>query len=245
MIKSYLLPIFVNERQIEPTVIKKANQFVSFKFGDVQLLDIMNFLGRATSFDSFLKGYKTKETQGFFPYEWFVNAVKLDAKEQPPYDSFFRKVRNINHLEKDYNDFENLTTTGLLSEQVACKLRLNKIPPTGDENDAFFRSIWVSERRKSSKDFLMWYNNKDVVPTLEAMQKMFEFHHQKEIDMLNLDCILPNLVNICLHKSKDSKFNPFTESDKDLLEKILEDMVGGPSIVFRRKAVVDKLFIGN
>ena len=30
--KSYLLPFFVNERGIEPIVIKKANQFVSFKF---------------------------------------------------------------------------------------------------------------------------------------------------------------------------------------------------------------------
>ena len=28
LIKSYLLPILVNERDIEPTVIKKANQFV-------------------------------------------------------------------------------------------------------------------------------------------------------------------------------------------------------------------------
>ena len=69
LIKSYLLPILVNERDIEPTVIKKANQFVSFKFGDIQLLDIMNFLGGATSLDSFLKAYKTKETKGFFPYE--------------------------------------------------------------------------------------------------------------------------------------------------------------------------------
>ena len=69
LIKSFLLPILVNERQIEPTVIKKANQFVSFMFGDVQLLDIMNFLGGASSFDSFLKAYKTEETKGFFPYE--------------------------------------------------------------------------------------------------------------------------------------------------------------------------------
>ena len=29
-------------------------------------------------------------------------------------------------------------------------------------------------------------------------------------------------------------FNPFTEKDKDLLDKIREDMVGGPSIVFTR-----------
>ena len=54
LIKSYWLPILINGRNLEPTVIKKANQFVSFKFGDVQLLDIMNFLGGATSLDSFL-----------------------------------------------------------------------------------------------------------------------------------------------------------------------------------------------
>ena len=69
LIKSCLLPIFINERNMEPIVIKKANQFVSFKFGDVQLLDIMNFLGGATCLDSFLKTYKTAETKGFFPYE--------------------------------------------------------------------------------------------------------------------------------------------------------------------------------
>ena len=59
LIKSFLLPILVNERDIEPTVIKKANQFMSFKFGYVQLLDVMNFFGGATSLDSFLKANKT------------------------------------------------------------------------------------------------------------------------------------------------------------------------------------------
>ena len=62
LIKSCLLRILVNERQIDPTVIKKANQFVFFKFGDVHILDISNFLGGATSLDSFLKAYKTEET---------------------------------------------------------------------------------------------------------------------------------------------------------------------------------------
>ena len=63
LIKSYLLPILVNVQDIEPTVIKKANQFISFKFGDIQLLDIMNLLGGVTSLDSFLKAYKTSETK--------------------------------------------------------------------------------------------------------------------------------------------------------------------------------------
>ena len=243
LIKSYMLPIPLNERQTETAVINKANQFVSFKFGDVQLLDFMNFLGGATSLDSFLKAYKTEETKGFFPYEWFDNPEKLNNKELPPYDSFFSKLRNFNPLEKEYNDFENLTTSGLPSEQAKCKLRLNNIPPTGDEKYAYLRSIWLSEGRKSFKDFLIWYNNKDVFPTLEAMQKKIEFYHQKEIDMLKLGCTLPILANICLHKSTDSKFYPFTESDKDLLGKIREDMVGGPSIVFTRKAAVDETFI--
>ena len=167
----------------------------------------------------------------------------MNNKELLPYDSFFSKLRNINPLEKHYNDFENVNTSGLFSEQAVFKLRLNNIPPTVDENYAFLGRIWVSERMKSFKDFVLWYNTKDVVPTLEAMQKMIEFYHQKEIDMLKLGCTLPNLANTYLHKSTDSKFYPFTESDKDLLEKIREDMVGGPSIVFTRKAVVDETFI--
>ena len=93
------------------------------------------------------------------------------------------------------------------------------------------------------KDFLQWYNNKDVVPTLEAMQKMVQFYHQKEIDMLKLGCTLPNLANIFLQKSTNEKIYPFCESDRDLCEKSREDMTGGPSIVFTRKAVVDETFI--
>ena len=88
----------------------------------------------------------------------------------------------------------------------------------------------------SFKDFFRWYNNKDV-PTLEAMQKMIAFYHDKDIDMLKLGSTL--------HKSTDAKFYPFTEGDRDLLEKIREDVVGGPSIVFTRKAIVDETFIGK
>ena len=243
LIKSYLLPILVNERDFEPTVIKQANPFVSFKFGVIQLLDIMNFLGGATSLDYFLKAYKTKETKGFFPYEWFDCPKKMNNKELPPYDSFFSILRNSNPLEKDYNDFENLVNSGLTTEQAVAKLRMDRIPPTGAENYSYLQSVWESKKMQNFSDFFKWYNNKDAVPTLEAMQKLIEFYHNKGIDMLKLGCTLPILANICLHKSTDSKFYPFTESDKDLLEKIREDMVGGPSIVFTRKTVVDETFI--
>ena len=95
----------------------------------------------------------------------------------------------------------------------------------------------------SFKDFFQWYNNRDVVPTLEAMQKMIAFYYDKHIDMLKLGCTLTNLANFCLHNFTEAKFYPFTEGDKDLLKKFSEDVVGGPPIVFTRKAVVDETFI--
>ena len=67
----------------------------------------------------------------------------------------------------------------------------------------------------SSKDFLRWFNNKDVVPTSEAMQKLIAFYHDKDFDMLKLGCTLPNLASIFLHKSTDAKQNSI-HSRKDI-----------------------------
>ena len=92
------------------------------------------------------------------------------------------------------------------------------------------------------KDFLHWFNNKEVVPTLEAKQKIFYFYHKK-IDMLKLGCTLPHLASVCLLKSTTANFNPFIDSDEVLLEILLEDVNDEPSIVFARKTVVDKTFI--
>ena len=72
---------------------------------------------------------------------------------------------------------------------------------------------------------------------------MVAFYHDKNIDKLKLGCTLPNPANICSHKSTDGKIYPFTERDKNLLEKIREGIVGGPFIVFTRKVVVDETFV--
>ena len=243
LIKTYLLPILVNERDIEPTVIKKANQFISFKFGDIQLLDVMNFLGGTTSLHSLVKAYKTSETKRFFPYEWFDHTDIMQNTEILPYDAFYSKLRSCNPFEAEYTEYVNLLKSGLTTEQAVLKLKLSKPPPTGIENYQNTQEIWKQEQMSSFKDFLRWYNNKDVVPTLEAMQKMIAFYHDKDIDMLKLGCTLPNLANICLHNSTDANFYPFTEGDKEILEKNREDVVGDPSIVFTREAVADETFI--
>ena len=55
LMKSYFIIQVVKENEIEPTVLKKANKFVSYKFGNVQSVDIMTFFGGATSHESFVK----------------------------------------------------------------------------------------------------------------------------------------------------------------------------------------------
>ena len=221
LINSYLLPILVNERNIEPTVIKKANKFISFKFGDIQLLDIMNFLGGATSLDSFLKAYKTSETKGFFPYEWFDHTDKTQNPELPHYDALYSKLRSCNPLETEYTDYVNLLKSGLTAEEAVIKLKLSKPPPTGTENYHYLQQIWKQEQMSSFKDCLRWYNNKDVLPTLEAMQKMIAFYDDEDIDTLKLGCTLPNLANLAYTNQPMQKFIPSQREIKSYW-KILE-----------------------
>ena len=133
--------------------------------------------------------------------------------------------------------------SGLTTEQAVVKLKLSKPPATGIENHQYLQQIWKQEQPRSFKYFLRWYNSKYVEPTLEAMQIMIAFYHDKAIDMLKLGCTLPSLGNICLHKCIDAELYPVTEGDKNPSEKIRKDVVGGPSIVFKRKAVVDETFI--
>ena len=127
LIKSYFLPYLIHDRDIQPTVIKKANHFASFQFGDVQFLDILNFLGGATSLDSFLKAYKTNETKR--SYEWFDSPNNLDVTFLPPYECFFSKFRDYNPLEKKITDFTKLLNSGLSQKEALKKFRLKVVPP--------------------------------------------------------------------------------------------------------------------
>ena len=117
-------------------------------------------------------------------------------------------------------------------------------PATGRKNYQYLTSVWQQENMCTFKDFLRCYNNKDVVPTLESMRRMVDFYHNEGTDMLKLGYTLPKHANICLHKSTTAKFYPFTESNKDLFEKICEDMVCGPSIVFPRRLLWTRLLFG-
>ena len=119
----------------------------------------------------------------------------------------FQQTSKHEILEKNYSDYETLLSSGLKTEEALSKMKISKPPPSGEESYQYLLDIWNHENMCTFKDFLRWYNNKDVVPTLEAMQKMLAFYHKKEIDMLKLGCTLPKLANICLHKSTSAKIH--------------------------------------
>ena len=134
LIKNFLLPILRNERDTEPIVIKKVNQFDSFKFGNAQLLDILHILGYAVNLYSILKAYKTSETKRFNSYEWFNYPDILNNEELPPCKAFDNKIRNFNPLENKYLDYEKLICSGVTAESGLFKGRLSEKAPNGAEN---------------------------------------------------------------------------------------------------------------
>ena len=110
LIKSYLIPYLIRDKEQEISAIKKSNDF---KFRDVQFHDIMKFFDGATTLDSFLKAFKflKQKTKVLFSYEWFEDADKLDFSDklrQTWYEAFFSKFRNNSPLGKYFIDCEKL-----------------------------------------------------------------------------------------------------------------------------------------
>jgi hypothetical protein len=59
---------------------------------------------------------------------------------------------------------------------------------------------------KTFKDFLEWYNNLDVLPFIEAVEKMKTFYKAKKLDLFKDGVSLPVLVLKYLMKGTESDF---------------------------------------
>ena len=232
LIKTYLIPHLVRQGvKIETT--KKTNNFVSLQFNNIQFLDIINFLGGGGTLDSFLKAYGASETKGFFPYDYLTGYEVLSETSLPPYSAFFNSLKNCNSLETEHARYEKLLQIHP-PEVVLKKMRLLQPPPTGAQNYEFLQQLWVDKGMNTFKDFLQWYCNKDVEPTLEALQKMMEFYHSRDVDMVKRASTLPGLANIMLHESTPALISLFLTKDKDLEFLLRQKIVGGASIIFTR-----------
>lgn len=145
----------------------------------------------------------------------------------------------------DYIDsLDRLSETALPPHECFySKLKQSNISP---EDYQFCLMVWMNEGMTTLRDFLVWYNNLDVEPFLEAIAKQFTVYQSKGIDMFKDAISVPGLSVKWLFNETASRDIPIPLIDKknsDLYQTIKQNIVGGPSIVFHRYHEKDKTYI--
>ena len=105
-----------------------------------------------------------------------------------------------------------------------------------DEDYASCQEAWCDNDMTTLRDFLIWYNNKDVVPFLQTIDRQFAFYEQRDIDMFKQGISVPDLTSLYLFNDLPEKtyFTIFNEKNKDLHHLIKVHVVGGASRIFHR-----------
>ena len=124
--------------------VKRNNQYACLSNENFKFLDITQYLAPGVNYASFLKAFDVKESKGFFPYEWFTSLDKLDHTELPPFGpAWFSLLKN-----------DSVLNDGL---------------KTPEENYAAVQQAWTDEGMTTFKEYLVYYNNLDCGPFVEAV----------------------------------------------------------------------------
>ena len=100
----------------------------------------------------------------------------------------------------------------------------------------YCQQVWEDNNMQTFEDFLVWYNNLDVVPFIEAVEKMSQFWRERKIDMFKDGISVPGLTLKYLfsYLSPQTYFSLFDQANSDLYHLIKDNNTGGPSIIFHR-----------
>ncbi|MEE9391509.1 MAG: hypothetical protein V3W41_03290, partial [Planctomycetota bacterium] len=105
-----------------------------------------------------------------------------------------------------------------------------------DTDYAACQAVWRDNRMTTMRDYLIWYNNRDVEPFLEAIAKQATFYHDRHIDMFKDGISVPGLSLLYLFNGLplDTNFVTFNRTNSDLHQLVKDNIVGGPAIIFHR-----------
>ena len=108
----------------------------------------------------------------------------------------------------------------------------------GISNDDYARcqAVWRDNGMETLREYLIWYNNRDVTPFLEALEKQFTFYRDRNIDMFKDGISVPGLSLLHLFNDlpNDTNFVTFNRTNSDLHKLVKDNIVGGPAIIFHR-----------
>ena len=132
------------------------------------------------------------------------------------------------------DDLKKLDDPSLLPhEAFYSKLRGGNIT---EEEYHHCQAVWEKEGMRTMRDFLIYYQMMDVLPFVQGIEKMKVFWKERDIDMTQ--CIsLPGLAFKFEMSFLEEKNLHLSIFDCSLLyDLFLNNMVGGPAIIFKRRA---------
>ena len=139
------------------------------------------------------------------------------------------------HFPYEYMDrLERLDDTTLPPKEAFFSRLKNE--GISDEDYAGCQEAWRDNDMTTLRDFLVWYNNRDVVPFLQAIARQFAFYQQRGIDIFKQGISVPGLTLLYMFNDLPEKtyFTIFNEKNKDLQHLVKDHVAGGASLIFHR-----------
>ena len=139
------------------------------------------------------------------------------------------------HFPYEYMDGIGKLEDRALPPQAAFYSQL-KSEKISDADYARCQAVWHDNQMTTMRDYLVWYNNRDVTPFLEAISKQFAFYRDRDIDMFKDGISVPGLTLLYLFTDLPSKtyFVTFNRTNSDLHKLVKDNIIGGPAIIFHR-----------
>ena len=95
--------------------------------------------------------------------------------------------------------------------------------------------VFKEKGMRTFADWLRYYNNFDVAPGLEALEKMRNFYTEKGIDILKDAVSMPGVSLHYLLRGAVERGADLYSPGREAYEMLKEAVVGGPSLVFTRR----------
>ena len=143
-------------------------------------------------------------------------------------------------LEKGHFPYEYMDDLQKLEDRVLPPQSafFSRLKNEGISNDDYARcqAVWCDNGMETLREYLIWYNNRDVTPFLEAIAKQAGFYKHQNIDMFKDGISVPGLSLLHLFNDlpNDTYFTVFNRTNSDLHELVKDNIVGGPAIIFHR-----------
>ena len=215
--------------------VKKANKYICISNPQFRFLDIANYLAAGVSYSQFLKAFEIPEQKSYFCYEWMQDSEQLKQTYLPEYEAFYSKLKSCNVLNEEYEKWEKTDKT-------------KPQPKTGLQNYNDLKQIWIDRDMQTFEDFLIYYNLLDVEPAIKAITKLQTYFKDKGVDFMKSCVSIPGIARCLLFqhsREMNANFQLFSNETIDLYKTFKRNIIGGPSIIYKRKASANETYIRN